>query len=118
MSLKDKLLDGHDDLRERHFKSLQTTVYAKRYTLSKQQQIHHLYDSKTERLKPEALVEIVVRFALDEEGNKLLSREDVNDLMRKADMHVISDIANWIVGGDEDMDVADHEKNSDGAASD
>lgn len=115
-SIRDKLISGHETLREYHVEALNETVYAKRYTLAMQKQIQPFYDSQQERLKPEALAEIVVRFALDEEGVRLFSRDDVREFMRKADLHVISDIANWIVGGDqEETDVATLEKKSDGA---
>ena len=115
MGVRDKLLTAPEELRELYIEQWDEIVYAKRFTFGQQKPFQRYFEDGG--FKATAAVEVVLRLALDEDGNRLFSNQDRDELIKNGDFHVINDIAAWIIGTPAD-DIVHHEKNSEGEASD
>lgn len=79
-----------------------TLIYHTPMTLHQRQYVDQQSKNNFERL-----VMVVITKSLDKDGKKLFSLADKHGLMRAADSDVVSNIATQIVGGDEEVDVAE-----------
>ena len=94
------LFAGAEDLRSKYFDDLGGKVYARRFTLAHHAQIEKYYGDG----KPtgEALVQVVVRFALKDDGSRWFRGGEIKaKLLSDAEMGKIAEIADWITSNDE-----------------
>ena len=91
--------EAHSTLRCLHVPEWEMTIWAKsRFTLEMMKPLRRY----AENSDPEALAEAIVRYALDEDGTRIFTREQKHKIMRFMDSSVVAKVGGWIMGNDED----------------
>lgn len=86
-------------LRELYVPEWEMTVYAKaRFTLDMMKPLRRF----AEESNPEALAEAIVRYALNEDGSRIFTREHKTKIMRYMDSSVVAKVGGWIMGNDDE----------------
>ena len=86
-------------LRCLHVPEWEMTIWARsRFTLEMMKPLRRY----AENSDPEALAEAIVRYALDEDGTRIFTREQKHKIMRFMDSSVVAKVGGWIMGNDEE----------------
>jgi len=112
--LLEREAEAYSTLRELYVPEWEMTVYAKsRFTLDMMKPLRRF----AEESNPEALAEAIVRYALNEDGVRIFTREHKLKIMRYMDSGVVAKVGGWIMGNDDEDDEGNDEPQSEGSYS-